>query len=431
MSLSNDYRIDALLYQNDATRWNTGAPVGSAAVVTYSFMDQVIAEDSSQQIANFRAMGDDYKTAVRQVLGQYSTAARIQFVEVADSSSAQLRYGMYSGRAGIPAGIPNDGESFVRGYSSGHAGDVWINHTSSKMADPAQGGQAYQILVHETGHALGLKHPGSYSSFDLGPFLPAAEDTGANTVMSYNGSITANSGLGPYDVNAVGFLYGPRAAGQYGLLFAGDDQANTVTGDAGDNVLQGYDGNDSMTGGDGNDVAVCGGGSDFANGNLGNDSLNGNAGDDTVRGGQGDDSVRGGQGSDCVYGDLGSDQVFGDVGNDTVYGGKNNDTIHGGQGDDLLFGDMADDQLWGDRGNDTLTGGVGADLFCFAQVSGADTVADFNAADGDRLQIAAGLSYSLTANGAGDAVISLSAEDSVTITGIKKDQFSTNWIVTA
>jgi Ca2+-binding RTX toxin-like protein len=77
-----------------------------------------------------------------------------------------------------------------------------------------------------------------------------------------------------------------------------------------------------------------------------------------------------------------------------VRGGRGNDTITGGRGGDALFGDVGDDSLTGMRGRDTLTGGTGADLFVFetAKDSGsgrkqADVLADFNGADGDRIDL--------------------------------------------
>jgi len=48
-------------------------------------------------------------------------------------------------------------------------GDIWINsHADSSAATTnltlAYGQQGFLTLLHELGHALGLKHPGDYSS---------------------------------------------------------------------------------------------------------------------------------------------------------------------------------------------------------------------------------------------------------------------------
>ncbi len=42
------------------------------------------------------------------------------------------------------------------------------------------GEHGYTTLIHEIGHALGLKHP-----HDGAPNLPSGEDNHTNTVMSY------------------------------------------------------------------------------------------------------------------------------------------------------------------------------------------------------------------------------------------------------
>lgn len=65
------------------------------------------------------------------------------------------------------------------------------------------------------------------------------------------------------------------------------------------------------------------------------------------------------------------------------------DTIYGGAGDDVIDGGIDDDILIGGEGADTLYGDHGADIFVFDTLDGfADTVMDFDAAEGDVLNIA-------------------------------------------
>lgn len=177
------------------------------------------------------------------------------------------------------------------------------------------------------------------------------------------------------DVGTTTNIYGPGGSDQ----LWGSSYADTINGLAGNDTVIGLDGDDSVAGG------------------LGDDDLNGNVGADIVNGQYGADTVRGGKDNDTIYGDLDDDpHVNGNLGNDQVYGGDGADTLFGGQDSDSLWGDAGADLLSGDLGNDILTGGPGADRFTIASNGGADWVADFNYAEGDRIQLAPGTSYSLT-----------------------------------
>ncbi|HYH37190.1 MAG TPA: hypothetical protein VD860_03125 [Azospirillum sp.] len=230
----------------------------------------------------------------------------------------------------------------------------------------------------------------------------------------------------------------------------GDDFVGSRTGN---DQLHGDDGNDTVQGGEDNDALFGGGGGDLLLGNTGADLLLGNMGLDTLYGGLDTDTLYGGRDDDALFGndeadrlegDDGADRLFGNTGNDlllgnmgadTLYGGLGNDTLYGGRDDDWLFGDLGDDMLFGDGGNDTLAGGAGADLFVFGQRFGVadgdghDVIADFNAADGDRIHLRSGLAYTLATSGAGDAVIVFSNDDTVTLSGVQNDQVQTAWFI--
>ena len=87
------------------------------------------------------------------------------------------------------------------------------------------------------------------------------------------------------------------------------------------------------------------------------------------------------------------------MGSDTVFGGAGNDIIRGGQGSDLVQGGAGDDWLSGDRGDDVVTGGAGADVFHTFGDNGTDVVTDFNYAEGDRVQVDPGTSYTFKQDG--------------------------------
>lgn len=144
---------------------------------------------------------------------------------------------------------------------------------------------------------------------------------------------------------------------------------------------------------------------DVVYGNLGGDYLEGNGGADRLFGGRGRDYLSGGAGNDELFGNLQSDYLVGGAGNDAIYGGQGPDILTGEAGDDTLSGDLGRDAVWGGRGADTfiLRPGdaapntpIGTDL---PQTINAiatdellvDIILDYNAAEGDRIQVGGGI----------------------------------------
>ena len=195
----------------------------------------------------------------------------------------------------------------------------------------------------------------------------------------------------------------------------GNDSVNAGTGD--DTVIA-ADGNDTVLGGDGHDSLDGGDGDDSLSGGLGNDAIHAGAGSDTIDGGDGHDVIavasgtddapgtfnqaHGGLGNDTVFGGAGDDSLAGDQGQDNISGGTGSDTLDGGdghdglagaEGADTLDGGLGDDTLQGGDGADLLTGGAGADVYLFAfsatdsTLPDRDTIAGFNQAEGDRIDL--------------------------------------------
>jgi Ca2+-binding RTX toxin-like protein len=204
------------------------------------------------------------------------------------------------------------------------------------------------------------------------------------------------------------------SAGQFMTL----QSPGQMTGGPGPDTLQGSSGHDVLLGAAGDDQIFGGAGADLANGNTGQDTLSG---------GDGDDTLSGGQGGDVVRGDIGADYVLGNLGDDTLDGGDGADVMRGGQGADVINGEIGDDWLSGDRGDDTLTGGVGADRFHGFSDAGLDRVLDFNAAEGDRVLLDAGTTYTLSQQG-GDVVIQMSGSQMVLV-GVQLTSLPPGWIM--
>jgi Ca2+-binding RTX toxin-like protein len=240
---------------------------------------------------------------------------------------------------------------------------------------------------------------------------------------------TAATG-GAYYVEAGAFVDGYTGAYRLDLAqgaatatasndaLAGPAGGATISGLAGDDTITGGSGANYLRGDEGNDAISGGGAFDDINGNMGNDTLHGGAGDDWLVGGKDNDLQYGGDGADLVLGNLGDDTLSGDAGNDVVRGGQGNDVVFGGSGDDYVSGD---------RGDDTLSGGAGADIFHSFGDAGIDRVLDFNAAEGDRVMLDPGTTYTVAQVGS-DTVISMAGGAQMTLVGTSLSSLPAAWI---
>ncbi len=84
----------------------------------------------------------------------------------------------------------------------------------------------------------------------------------------------------------------------------------------------------------------------------------------------------------------GNDTLLGGAGDDILFGQGGNDYLDGGKGNDILLGGTGNDTLIGGPGNDILIGGSGADTFVWKSGDvGNDVIKDFNASEGDRIDL--------------------------------------------
>ena len=215
--------------------------------------------------------------------------------------------------------------------------------------------------------------------------------------------------------------------------YGGND---TINAGAGNDFVDSGEGNDQVFAGSGDDIIVDSGGTNYLRGEDGNDVIqggsgfddaNGNMGNDTINGGDGDDWSVGGKDNDLLFGDAGNDVVWGNLGDDTCDGGDGNDQVRGGQGNDSVSGGAGNDYVSGDRGDDTVTGGLGADNFHSSQDAGIDRVLDFSLAQGDRVQLDPGTTYTVSQVGA-DTVISMGGANQMILVGVQLSSLTGNWI---
>ena len=255
------------------------------------------------------------------------------------------------------------------------------------------------------------------------------------------------SGFSASATRIVGLAANGDMQTAFRIILNGDDSLigasfdDLLRGHDGDDTIDGGGGYDTIYGGAGNDVVVSGTnhgpGDSYLRGDAGDDSIvggirfddiNGNVGADTIRGREGDDWVVGGQDNDLLYGENGADAVYGNMGDDTMYGGVGADLMRGGQHNDVMYGEAGDDWMSGDRGDDTMTGGAGADSFHTWSEAGIDRVMDFNRAEGDRVLVSEGATWTVSQVGA-DTVVALSGGAQLVLVGVASASLTDGWIV--
>jgi serralysin len=230
--------------------------------------------------------------------------------------------------------------------------------------------------------------------------------------ITHNGAVAVSlSNLSVPVTSLIDYVESTNVGGMLQNLLAGSD---TITVQTQVGVLvSGYGGNDTMQGG---------AGFEYFNGNQGNDVIDGGSG--------GNDWLVGGQGNDHITAHSGNGVLYGNLGADTLNGGSGAEIIRGGQDSDMLNGGGGADWLAGDKGSDTVTGGSGADIFHISAGAGLDRITDFSAAEGDRVQLSAGQTYTVLQVGA-DTVVDLGNGDQLVLAGVVHTSLAAGWIFSA
>jgi serralysin len=157
---------------------------------------------------------------VRAILPMFSAVANLTFLQEFFETQlhyAELRYAASDahprGFAYFPAVAPQ-------------GGDAWFNKSSGKFDDPVRGNYAFHTFIHETGHALGLKHP--HEARGAFGIMPSDQDSLAYSVMSYRSYVGASTAeyvngtwdypqtLMMHDIRAIQQLYGANFDNHFG-----------------------------------------------------------------------------------------------------------------------------------------------------------------------------------------------------------------------
>ncbi|TPE53732.1 M10 family metallopeptidase C-terminal domain-containing protein [Amaricoccus solimangrovi] len=390
------YFVDALrnTYEEDADwRPYPNAEDGTPARLTYAFLTSVPDwtpdefGDPHDGFARYTARQID---RVERAIHAYEAVANVHFTRV--EGTADVNFGQF-----------DIGEADVQGYSwntwtykptgdlYGYPDDDGLMRPNEVWYDTKIGVIHYDVVLHEVGHTLGLKHPVQYSDADPAePVLPPWEDKGENTIMSYNREAGTDE-LGLYDIIALQSIYGPAQSrrgdnvyvfGEDKLIWDGGGEDRITARDAEEGVRL------DLGGGTWNYEGAKGrsllwGGQVFLGYYTEIENADGSAFDDRLTGNGLANRLLGLDGDDFLRGLRGPDRLVGGDGDDTLSGGDNRDRLLGGDGDDWLTGG---------RNLDQLRGGEGADRFIYTAAADStvrfrDVVLDFHRSERDLVDL--------------------------------------------
>lgn len=267
----------------------------------------------------------DIKTATREILAKFEEILNVTFNETYDPDATNVI------AVGTSSQATTAGFSYFPNNSFEIGMDVFIakGYTSPNFTNELITNYDYEVLVHEIGHALGLKHPFEAAGANTAT-LSAYEDNTRNTAMSYDqDEATFNGTLRPLDWMALTKLYGVKSTyksgddiyefsssgGTFILDGAGVDTIN-VYNTTEDVTIDLRPGAHSHLGAkssyitDTNQLTISHG-SDIENvlTGKGNDNVVGSNLDNVIETGSGSDTIFAGNGSDIIKSGTGADRI--------------------------------------------------------------------------------------------------------------------------
>ncbi len=328
------YWIDALIPDQGAgLRYQSF--ISGSKFFSYAFPTTLPSYDTNKEHAvGFVGFSAEQISRTETALRYISTLLDLQFLKTFKTDAVNtISFGSNTqvGSSGY-AQYPND---------SATGSDLFLNNKdyNRTLADGTSGANT---LMHELGHALGLKHPFDEADADgkIGPppYLQGSEDSGEWTYMSYNDtSAEWDLNYSPLDIAALQYIYGPSKISRR------DNDTYKVSGTSANFIWDGA-GVDTIDATDLTQGATI----YLTPGYWGYTGLNKAS---TITS-MGQITVNFGTVIENLNGTAYADNLFGTDAKNTISGGSGKDSINGLGGNDVLIGGQGDDQIIGGLGID-------------------------------------------------------------------------------
>ncbi|OQW42843.1 MAG: peptidase M10 [Proteobacteria bacterium SG_bin4] len=220
-SLSGVNSIDALL---NGVRWLSSTisysfPTSNSTAFwsTYSNGYGAVSGDGEPWRSTFAPLSSTDQSNFTHALQQWANVIKLNFTQVGESPSNV---------GDIRAAYTIEADSLTLAWTylpsgSPLGGDIWINTKSQLNKEEWNPGSlSFETVMHELGHALGLKHPFADPDDPSEATLPPDLDNTIHTIMSYTyANLDGDEGNGfsfhpttpmVLDIAAIQYLYSPN-----------------------------------------------------------------------------------------------------------------------------------------------------------------------------------------------------------------------------
>ena len=317
------YWIDALLDDN-AQGSNFQLLLGTTKTWNYSFPSTQPSYDTDLDNAKgWTAFTDTQIARTKQALELITNIFDFKFVE--SNNPSALNTFTFANN------IQSDSAAYAQLPSKYFFGsDIFIDKSDGidKFSDGTYGALT---LIHEIGHALGLKHPFAGKD-NVTPYLPTAENKTLWTLMSYESSPDQYSfNFSPLDIAALQYIYGPSTKARTGNdnYAISQNSYNFIWDGVGIDTL------DASALTQGATLYMTPGYWSFV-GSARASTIT-SAGQATVNFGTVLENLIGSAFADNLHGNDVNNVINGGAGNDQITGGGGNDNIDGGIGIDIAI----------------------------------------------------------------------------------------------